>query len=58
LALLSLSVTEAPPTGAALVRVTVHVEEPLGPRLVGLHVSEETRTGATRLMVAFAELLL
>jgi hypothetical protein len=52
------SVTEAPPAGAALVRVTVHVEEEFWLRLVGLHVSEETRMGATRLMVAFPELLL
>jgi hypothetical protein len=57
-ALLLVRVTEAPPAGAALVRVTVQVEEAFWPRLVGLQASEETRTGATRLMVAFAELLL
>ena len=51
-------VTIAPPEGAALVRVTVQTLEELGPRLVGLQASEETRTGATRLMVALAEVLL
>ena len=51
-------VTLAPPVGAALVKVTVQVLEELDPRLVGLQVSEETRTGATRLIVALAELLL
>jgi hypothetical protein len=49
-------VTEAPPVGAAWVRVTVQVLEEFGPRLVGLQASEETSTGATRLMVAWAEL--
>ena len=51
-------VTSAPPAGAALVSVTVQVLDAFGPRLVGLHASEETSTGATRLMVAFAELAL
>jgi hypothetical protein len=51
-------VTVAPPVGAVWVRVTVQVLEELGPRLVGLQVSEETRTGAARVMVALAELLL
>ena len=51
-------VTSAPPAGAALVKVTVHVLEAFGPRLVGLQASEETSTGATRLIVALAELLL
>ena len=51
-------VTEAPPAGAALVRVTVQVEEALWPRLVGLQTREDTSTGAARLMVALAELLL
>jgi hypothetical protein len=50
--------TVAPPVGAAVVSVTVHVLEELGPRLVGLQVSEETNTGATRLMVAVAVVLL
>ena len=48
-------VTEAPPVGAAWVRVTVQVLEEFGPRLVGLQASEEI-TGATRLMLALAEL--
>ena len=50
-------VTEAPPVGAAWVRVTVQVLEEFGPRLVGLQASDEI-TGATRLMLALAELLL
>jgi hypothetical protein len=52
------SATTAPPAGAACVKVTVQVLEAFGPRLVGLHASEDTRTGATKLIVAFAELLL
>ena len=56
--LLLVSVTAAPPVGAACVNVTVQVLEAFCPRLVGLHASEETVTGATRLTVAFAELLL
>jgi hypothetical protein len=52
------SVTNAPPAGATLVRATVQVLEEFGPRLVGLQESVDTRTGATRLTVAFAELLL
>ena len=36
----------------------MHVEEPLGPRLAGLHDSEDTSTGATRLTIELAELLL
>jgi len=48
-------VTAAPPAGAAWVRVTVQILVALGPRLVGLQASNETSTGATRLMVAFAE---
>ena len=52
------NVTLAPPVGAALVRVTVQVEEAFCPKLVGLHVSVDTRTGATRLIVAVRELLL
>jgi hypothetical protein len=50
--------TLAPPVGAACVRVTVQVLEEFGPRLVGLQASEETSAGATRLMLALAELLL
>ena len=52
------NVTLAPPAGAAWVRVTVHVLEALDPRLVGLQERVETRTGATRLTVVLAELLL
>jgi len=50
--------TLAPPVRAGWVRVTVQVLEAFGPRLVGLQASEETRTGATRLTVVLAELLL
>ena len=57
-ALVFVRVTVAPPTGAGWVRVTVQVLEALGPRLVGLQTSEETSTGASRLIVALAELLL
>ena len=52
------SVTLAPPAGATLLSVTVHVLEAFGPKLVGLQASVDTSTGATRLIVAFAELLL
>jgi hypothetical protein len=52
------NVTDAPPAGATLVRVTVQVLDAFCPRLVGLQASVDTRTGATRVMVAFAELLL
>lgn len=48
----------APPLGADCVRVTVHVLEAFGPRLVGVHESEDISTGATRLTDAVAELLL
>jgi hypothetical protein len=46
------SVTAAPPAGATLVRVTVQALVALGPKLVGLQASEDTSTGATRLMAA------
>ena len=52
------SATLAPPVGAGWVNVTVQVLEEFGPRLVGLHDSEDTNTGATRLTVVVAELLL
>ena len=52
------SVTLAPPAGAALVSVTVHVLDALGPKLVGLHASDDTATDAARFTVVFAELLL
>ena len=51
-------VTLAPPVGAALVSVTVQVLEELCPKLLGLHDNVETRTGATKVTVVFAELLL
>ena len=53
--LVLVSVTDAPPAGAALLSVTVQVLEAFWPRLVGLHESNDTPTGATRLMAAFAE---
>ena len=39
----------APPAEALFVNVTVQVVDPFALILVGLHVSEETRTGATKL---------
>ena len=57
IALVLVRVTAAPPVGAIWVRVTVQMLEELGPRLVGLQTSEETRTGAARVTVALAELL-
>jgi hypothetical protein len=57
-ALVLVRVTVAPPVGAVWDRVTVQVLDELGPRLVGLQVSEETSTDVTRVMVALAELLL
>ncbi len=51
-------VMTAPPVGAALVKVTVHVLVPFGPRLLGLHDRVDTRTAAVRLTVVLAELLL
>jgi len=55
--LLLVSVTALPPAGAAWFKVTVHVLEALGPRLLGLQASPVTVTGATRLTVALCELL-
>ena len=52
------SVTLAPPVGAACVRVTVQVLEEFAPKLLGLQDNADTRTGAARLTVVFAELLL
>ena len=51
-------VTIAPPVGAGWVRVAVQVLEAFGPRVLGLQISEETSTGAARLIAVFAELLL
>ena len=56
--LVLVSVTAAPPVGATCVSVTVQVLDAFCPRLVGLHTSDDTVTGATRLIVALAELLL
>jgi hypothetical protein len=52
------SVTLAPPVGAAWVKVTVQVLEEFCPRVVGVHANDDTMTGATRLTLAVAELLL
>ena len=51
-------ITVAPPAGAGWVSVTVQMLEVFGPRVVGLQISEETSTGAARVMVALAEVLL
>jgi hypothetical protein len=56
--LVFVNVTNAPPAGATLLSVTVHVLEAFGPMLVGLHPSEDTRAGAVRPALALAELLL
>jgi len=48
----------APPAGAGRVKVTLQVLDEFGPRLAGLHESEETSTGATKLTVELAEVLL
>ena len=52
------NVTVAPPVGAAWLSVTVQVVDELAPRLVGLQVTDDTRTAAVRVTVAVAELLL
>jgi hypothetical protein len=46
--------TVTPPTGAALVRVTVQVVFALEPRLEAVHCRDETLTGAWRLMLVVA----
>ena len=56
-ALLLASVTLEPPVGAVWVSVTVHVLTALCPRLVGLHATLETSTGAKRLIAAVCELV-
>jgi hypothetical protein len=55
-ALLLDSATVAPPVGVACVSVTVQLLTPLCPRLVGLHVTPDTSTGAARLIAAVCEL--
>ena len=55
--LLLASVTVDPPRGAIWVSVTVQVLTALWPRLAGLQATPETRTGASKLMVAVCELL-
>ena len=56
-ALLLASETLEPPVGAGWVSVTVHILTALCPRLVGLQATPETKTGASRLIVAVCELL-
>ena len=56
LVLVLVRVTLAPPVGAALVSVTVHVLDALGPKLAGLQANPDTSTGATRLTPALAKL--
>ena len=56
-ALLLASVTLEPPAGAVCVSVTVQVLTALCPKLVGLHATPDTSTGATRPIAAFCELL-
>jgi hypothetical protein len=56
-ALLLASVTLDPPRGAVWVSVTVQALTALWPRLVGLHATPDTRTGASRLIDAVCELL-
>ena len=55
---LLVNVTVAPPVGAAWARVTVQVLDAFCPKLVGLQATEDINTGATRLMLVLAELLL
>jgi hypothetical protein len=52
------SVTVAPPAGAGWVIASVQVLEVFAPILEGEQVSDDTSTGANRLTVAVAELLL
>ena len=57
-ALLLDRVTLAAPVGAGWVSVTVQVLEAFGPRLAGLQDNDDINTGATRLTVELAEVLL
>ena len=50
--------TLAPPVGAGWVRFTVQVLEEFALRLLGLQDNADTETGAARLTLVFAELLL
>ena len=52
------SVTAAPPAGAALLRVTVQVLAPFGPRLDGTHATNETCGAGPRPIRKLAEVLL
>ena len=49
------SVTSAPPAGAALFNVTVHVVDAFAPTLAGLQLSDETIATVTRLTRVFAD---
>ena len=51
-------VTVTPPAGAAWFSVTVQTLVPFGPRLGGLQDTLETSTGATRVTLTLAEVLL
>jgi hypothetical protein len=53
--LLLVNPTCAPPFGAALVNVTVHVVAAPEFRVVGLHASDDTITGATSVMAAVCD---
>lgn len=57
-ALVSEMATTEPPAGADWFRVTVQVLEAFCGRVAGVHISEETCTGAIRLTLVLAELLL
>ena len=57
-ALLFVKLMLAPPAGAGWVSVTVQVLDELCPKLLGLHDRLDISTGAIRLTVVFAELLL
>ena len=57
-ALLFVRETLAPPVGAGWVSVTVQVLEEFCPKVLGLHDRLATSTGATRVTVVLAELLL
>jgi hypothetical protein len=52
------TVTLAPPASAFLFKVTVQRLEALGATVAGIQTTPVTWTGATRLTVVFAELLL